>query len=643
MAKAIASCAFSQRRREIEAETPYEARRLAKELEKFWQAEFYSDSWRLKRFRNVLSTFGPLRAEIAESFKVPCAWKKTALRWDHAPPRPVKLWEQKLINGKATDIHPRWRSPFGPNVLGDRGGTATDPNASTSNQAFLSDYQAFLDSIETASRHRIDVALSEAPEFPVPPPQFEEFPIVPTEAIAPKQAPDRPPPPTKDSDPPSISEMLALMTSSSTREARARDLTEKYAEWKKRIAEIDEQAEAVSAYNRWAQLANTDRKAFWDYARHEYEKARQELRETWSRLKTEWDTQIQSDRERFQCLREKYRQRKPSSVEDYFRANLDAIPLPGWCPRNYEVHYDSDQSVLLIDYQLPNIPRLSVLKWRELKRGGKTVSANKAEAKQFAESMTYLIALRLLWETAWVDESSAVSLVAINGFVVSDDSATGQRRSDVILSVAAPPETLKQIVLHKVDPQKCFRSFKGISASKIHELVPVQPVIQLDKSDRRLVDSREVLDSVGDENLATMDWQDFEHLIRELFERKFSGNGAEVRVTQASRDRGVDAIIFDPDPLTGGKIVIQAKRYAHTVDVSAVRDLYGTVLNEGAMKGILVTTSNYGRDAFEFANGKPLTLLNGQNLLALLEAQGYKFKIDLNAARQLLRAGRNQE
>ena len=35
-----------------------------------------------------------------------------------------------------------------------------------------------------------------------------------------------------------------------------------------------------------------------------------------------------------------------------------------------------------------------------------------------------------------------------------------------------------------------------------------------------------------------------------------------------------------------GKTVIQAKRYVNTVDVSAVRDLYGTVHNEGASRGI---------------------------------------------------------
>jgi restriction system protein len=55
-----------------------------------------------------------------------------------------------------------------------------------------------------------------------------------------------------------------------------------------------------------------------------------------------------------------------------------------------------------------------------------------------------------------------------------------------------------------------------------------------------------------------------------------------------------------------------------SVDVSSVRDLFGTVQNEGASKGILVTTSGYGQASYEFAAGKPLELIDGSNLLYLL-------------------------
>ena len=95
-------------------------------------------------------------------------------------------------------------------------------------------------------------------------------------------------------------------------------------------------------------------------------------------------------------------------------------------------------------------------------------------------------------------------------------------------------------------------------------------------------------------------------------------------------------MIFDPDPLRGGKTIIQAKRYTTTVELSAVRDLYGTIQAEGANKGILVTTSNYGPDAYDFAKDKPITLLNGSNLLHYLAQHGYRARIDIKEARELL-------
>jgi restriction system protein len=124
-------------------------------------------------------------------------------------------------------------------------------------------------------------------------------------------------------------------------------------------------------------------------------------------------------------------------------------------------------------------------------------------------------------------------------------------------------------------------------------------------------------------------------LVREIFGAEFAANGGEVRVTQSSRDGGVDAIAFDPDPIRGGKIVIQAKRYTNPVGVAAVRDLYGAVTNERATKGILVTTSSFGPDAYNFAKDKPLFLLDGSNLLHLFAKHGHKARIDLKEAKQL--------
>jgi restriction system protein len=145
-------------------------------------------------------------------------------------------------------------------------------------------------------------------------------------------------------------------------------------------------------------------------------------------------------------------------------------------------------------------------------------------------------------------------------------------------------------------------------------------------ADPRFVAEQDVLATLDTRpNLMALTPGEFESLITNLFEKM----GLETRLTQASRDGGVDCVAWDQRPILGGKVVIQAKRYKHTVGVSAVRDLYGTMQNEGATKGILVTTSGYGQASHDFANNKPLDLIEGSGLLYLLqEHAGIEAKIE---------------
>jgi restriction system protein len=102
-----------------------------------------------------------------------------------------------------------------------------------------------------------------------------------------------------------------------------------------------------------------------------------------------------------------------------------------------------------------------------------------------------------------------------------------------------------------------------------------------------------------------------------------------VKVTKAIRDGGIDAVAFDPDPIRGGKFIIQAKRYNNVVPISTVRELNGIMADEGAVKSILVTTSYYGNVSREFAKDKPLTLLDGSNLIQMFNDYGYNVRIEL--------------
>lgn len=331
--------------------------------------------------------------------------------------------------------------------------------------------------------------------------------------------------------------------------------------------------------------------------------------------------------------------------EFIFSEVLDLLPLPNFfnqLPINKSLptsiqpglHYNKDNNILIVNYFLPSVENIPTEKKiyisnREVKIQYHTDSFIKKLYNTLVYDIAFII-IDLLFKT--YGETKAI---VFNGYVKTLDKATGKPISPCVMSVHIDKEQWKNIDLRYIDAKVCFKQLKGISVANIETAIPIIPILTFDKNNKKFIKGYNVETNSGT-NLAAMDWQDFENLVRELFEWEFSKNGGEVKITQASRDGGVDAVIFDPDPIRGGKIIVQAKRYTNTVDVSAVRDLYGTLLNEGANKGILITTSNYGVDSYNFAKDKPITLLNGANLLGLLEKHGKQAYIDIPEAKKLL-------
>ena len=330
----------------------------------------------------------------------------------------------------------------------------------------------------------------------------------------------------------------------------------------------------------------------------------------------------------------------PGAIVEYCVLVLSNSEYPDYFPQSNEVDYNPQNRILIVDYQLPSLsdlPTLREVKYDQSRDEFTEKHVSQAQLNRTFNSLLYQIVLRTIHELYEADQIDALASIVFNGYVQSLDAATGQEVNPCVASVQAGKEEFERINLANVDPKTCFRGLKGIGSIKLQSMTPIAPILRLEREDARFIEGYGVVDGLEEgDNLAAMDWEDFEHFIREVFEKEFGSAGGEVKVTRASRDGGVDAVAFDPDPIRGGKIIIQAKRYTGTVGVSAVRDLYGTVVNEGANKGIIVTTSHYGADAYEFAKGKPLVLIDGNNLLHLLEKHGHKARIDLMEAKKIL-------
>lgn len=413
----------------------------------------------------------------------------------------------------------------------------------------------------------------------------------------------------------------------SKKEQKIKEYGDKYS---KALANWEEEKAAIDHYNHQLDL---------DYEKQLKEWENEVLK--WEAEKKEFLNQQDAFNAAIEQQKKKYLSKDPVAVCEYFDEVLNSSKYPESFPSNFEIEYNPDNKMLIVEYELPSqkeIPTIREVKYIAAKKELKEILIPDNQVNKMYDEIIYKITLRTLHELFESDMGNTIDTISFNGWVNSINKATGKEENNCILSIQAKKGDFVNIDLSNVDPKTCFKNLKGVASSKLRTLTPVQPILQISREDKRFVDSYEVKDKIDNStNLAAMDWEDFEHLIRELFEREFKVNGGDVKVTQASRDGGVDAIAFDPDPIRGGKIVIQAKRYTNTVGVSAIRDLYGTVLNEGATKGILVTTSDYGSDSYNFAKGKPLTLLNGSNLLHLLEKHGTHAKIDLREAKRILK------
>lgn len=420
-----------------------------------------------------------------------------------------------------------------------------------------------------------------------------------------------------------------------------------YVQWEKDCKEIKDEFEKSKKY---AELFNNQVESFYkgkvDHYQTTLNHYKKEINENeklvaaWEKRKNDFYNKQQRNNAKIDKLKEDYFNIKEESIIEYCKMILANSKYPINFNKKYELEYNIKNKILIIEYQLPSIdcfPKIKDVKYVASRKEVKEIPISETQLNKMFDNAIYNITLRTIYELFEADEADALGAISFNGWVKAINKATGNTESNCIISIQVKKDEFSEIDLQNVEPKDCFKNLKGVSASKLSTLTPVQPIIQISRTDKRLVEGYDVAEGIDKStNIAAMDWKDFENLIRELFEKEFKSNGGEVKVTQASRDGGVDAIAFDPDPIRGGKIVIQAKRYTNIVDVAAVRDLYGTVVNEGATKGILVSTADYGPDAYKFAQGKPITLLNGSNLLHLLEKHGHHAKIDLKEAKKIL-------
>jgi restriction system protein len=278
---------------------------------------------------------------------------------------------------------------------------------------------------------------------------------------------------------------------------------------------------------------------------------------------------------------------------------------------------------MIVDIGLPlleAIPELASAEYQPNKKTLKYKPLSQTARNKLYQLVIAQMALRTLRSVFLADRAGMVRRTLCDGYVDTIKTATGRPAHWCLISVEVTRDLYDELDLSQVKPLDCL-SYLHAKVSKTPEkFAPVQPIIDYPWDDLPYSDELDTADDLDNvQNLLELDGFEFERLMVQLFEAipQFD----EVRRTRSHGDGDIDLVAVNTAPFVGGRVAIQAKRYAphRKVDIAAVREIVGSISQREFNKGIIIiTTSNFTRAARDEGTRLGVELYDCERLLWLL-------------------------
>lgn len=248
--------------------------------------------------------------------------------------------------------------------------------------------------------------------------------------------------------------------------------------WRKAVDEIDS--------------FNINLKKEYEQKIKEHEEKILTVNEYYDELEKEWETEkklfTKNQKEyndRIEKLKENYLSKNTESVITYCEIVLNNSHYPETFPKEFDLDYNSDNKLLIVDYFLPlpdDLPTLTDVKYIASKKELKELFLSETQLSRIYDSVIYKITLRTLHELFEADKAEALEEIVFNGWVNAIDKATGKKVSNCIVTIRVKKNKFSEIELLNVDPKICFENLNGIGSRKLANMTAVQPIAQINKT-----------------------------------------------------------------------------------------------------------------------------------------------------------------
>jgi predicted RecB family nuclease len=153
----------------------------------------------------------------------------------------------------------------------------------------------------------------------------------------------------------------------------------------------------------------------------------QELQE-WRRRKAAYEREQAEENARVEVFRTRYMAREPAAIEEYCDLVLSNSDYPDFMPQEYDLAFNGDTGVLVVDYLLPapeDVPTLKEVRFVKSRGEVSEKHLSERERDKLYDLLLYQVALRTIHELYEADQVEVLTSIVFNGRVNSVDKATG--------------------------------------------------------------------------------------------------------------------------------------------------------------------------------------------------------------------------
>ena len=210
---------------------------------------------------------------------------------------------------------------------------------------------------------------------------------------------------------------------------------------KKKIQEAEERytASIENHINEVKQIeaSNSKLQAKYDKAVLEFEANKLEVKKKFEALEKDW----QAEKEAFQAeqlsnnlkidaMKERYFQGDRDAVIHYCELVLNNSKYPDWLSTDFEIDYQKDGRMLLVEFVLPkpeDLPTLIEVKYVASKKEMKETHVSSTQLAKTYDEVIYKLTLRTLHELFEADQANVIDAIVFNGWVEAINKATGKK------------------------------------------------------------------------------------------------------------------------------------------------------------------------------------------------------------------------